>query len=263
MYQRLTYHYHILSSAEGIEEWLKFKSISECVNNEEENARGELSGGWQQLKWRQGSGTDGARSDQATAGDQQIIADYLLKNAHGVVQTSQGHLVTTFARALGDYSVNIVEDAEQDGSIGISYISVRLKNGDITANLAALFEQTSTNARALHACLAWCSTFLAATAVMSLRIISPEVITKLANARFIVWKVCIGDEKKATLLMPKGELEHLTHKAYNLTWGSEEWAMQLVKPTQCYLQLEDGQWSMNRHTLILERTAAGYKKTLA
>lgn len=185
---------------------------------------------------------------------EQIIASYLLEKAHEVISTSQGHLVTTFAKALGNSTVSIQGDAEPNGDIGTSYISVVLSSGDTIRHLDELFEPASTNVRALHASLAWCSTYLAAMVVKYLRMFSPEVITKLANARFIVWKVHIKDtEKRAILLMPKGELEHLRHKAMNKVAGSDEWIRQLVKPVQCYIQMEDGEWSMNRNTLVLEK----------
>lgn len=207
--------------------------------------------------------------------NQQILASYLLDHAHGAtIDSSQTQLITAFARVLGNSSVTIertrtrsdaaaaidcAEKTERDTtesgeSIGTLSIYQRLNSGVITAPLDALFEETNTDVRALHASLAWLNTCTAATVVKLLRTFSEETIMKIVDARFIAWKLILdgSTERVCEVLIPKGELEHLKFKAQHEEMFSEAWIRAMIKPMQCYLRTADGEWSVSKHSLHLE-----------
>lgn len=186
--------------------------------------------------------------------NEEIIGQCMMKDMHKLCKSSLGSYVITFAKVLGDSYVYTREDVGPSDDIGTFSIYLPVNSGDITPPLDALFGQVNTNAKALHACLAWLSTLTAVMVVRCLKTISEDWITKAANAPFIIFKITdMANNKEATMKIPKGELEHLKWKAYNKEWGSEQWLAQLCKPMACYLQLEDGEWSVNKNTLHLER----------
>lgn len=80
----------------------------------------------------------------------------------------------------------------------------------------------------LHASLVWLSTFLPAVAVRYLKTLSEETITKLVVARFTVWKLETAGGRTATILTPRGELDHLKWKARHLQNFSDDWIKQLI-----------------------------------
>lgn len=175
------------------------------------------------------------------------------------METFQGNLIKAFADVLGNCSVYTREIAERkyDDTASL-HVFLDLSNEEVSQYLGALLEPPSANMRPLHASLAWLSTCFAAMAVKCLRTFSPEVISKFLSADSTVWKVLVRDglkTKTVTFLVPKEEMEHLENKALNYMGDSQEWIRQLCKPMQCYLQTDDGEWSMNRYTKGLEKNS--------
>lgn len=234
-------------------EW-NSEELEEISNRAEANSNGSetISRGTQTTA----ESTDEAHrySEMIQKQNEEIIGQYMMKNMKGLCNSNLGTYVITFAKVLGDSYVYTREDVGPNDDIGTYSIYLPVNSGDIIPPLGVLFDQVNTNAKALHACLAWLSTLTAVMVVRCLKTISEEWITKAANAPFIIYKIVdSANNREAIIKVPKGELEHLKWKAYNKEWGSEQWIAQLCKPMACYLQLEDGEWSVNKTTLNLER----------
>lgn len=75
--------------------------------------------------------------------------------------------ITSYGKALGNFSVTIDRYMPQDEDTGTLCISVDVNKGDITASLVALFALDNVHTRSLHDSLVWCNIFLTTVAVQS------------------------------------------------------------------------------------------------